>query len=96
MQLLLWQQIRHVCTIIATRPDLDLVARVAKNVMTLLQHTLEILCPDPFHSCSVSSSSMYTVHNIKLLQLVRVTSWLREIHISLLFMAVHLIKRRGL
>ena len=94
MQLLLWQQTHHVSTIIATH--LDLVARVANNEMTLLQPTLEIICPGTFHSCSFSSSSMYTVHNIKLLQLLRVTSWLREINMSLLFMAVQLIKRRGL
>ena len=72
MQLLYGNKTHRVCTIIATHPDL--VAIVANNVMTLLQHTLEILCPGTFHSCSVSSSSMYTVHNIKLLQLVRVTS----------------------
>ena len=94
MQLLFWQQTRHVCTIIATHPDL--VARVANNEMTLLQHTLEIICPGPFHSSSVSSSSMYSVHNIKLLQLLRVKSWLWEINMSWLFMAVQLIKRRGL
>ena len=69
MQLLLWQQTRHVCTIIATHPDL--VARVANNVMTPLQPTLEIICLGTFHSCSASSSSMYSVHNDYKIALVR-------------------------
>ena len=48
MYLLLGNKTRRVCTIIATHPDL--VARVANNAMTLLQHTLEIICPGTFHS----------------------------------------------
>ena len=75
MQLLLWQQTRHVCTIIATHPDL--VARVANNEMTPLQPTLEIICPGTFHSVQLPVQvCIVYIMIIKALQFVRVTSWL--------------------